>query len=286
MSLINDALKKAQKLQTQQSTAPAIPPAPPPPSAAEPALVARRSNPVKFETILLGMVALVVVLVGVTVIAVLVFRREAKPVIASASHATAPASIPPVAARAPATEPAAKPATTAPAPATAPTTPPVSPPSAAAPLPQPPPASEPPVPVAASPSPAPEVAAPVVPPTVEPPAPAVSVQIPAAPAKTAPAVAEPPPVEVVRSEPPAAVPAAKSSPPAASHQDHKILALINSLHVTGVRVAGDDSKVLMNNRVYRVNDVIDYELGVKLTGVSTTALTFVDDNGIVYTRSL
>jgi hypothetical protein len=32
--------------------------------------------------------------------------------------------------------------------------------------------------------------------------------------------------------------------------------------------------------------MIDYELGVKLTGVSTTVLTFVDENGIVYTRSL
>ena len=124
-------------------------------------------------------------------------------------------------------------------------------------------------------------AAPVAAPTVEPPTPAVSVQIPAPPAKAAPAAAEPPPADVARSEP-----AAKSLPPAAPHQDHKILALINGLHVTGVRVAGDDSKVLMNNRVYRVNDVIDYELGVKLTGVSTTALTFVDDNGIVYTRSL
>jgi hypothetical protein len=102
----------------------------------------------------------------------------------------------------------------------------------------------------------------------------------------APTTAEPSPAQVARSEPPATNPAARSFPPAGPHQDHKILALINSLHVTGVRVAGDDSKVLMNNRVYRVNDMIDYELGVKLTGVSTTALTFVDENGIVYARSL
>jgi hypothetical protein len=42
----------------------------------------------------------------------------------------------------------------------------------------------------------------------------------------------------------------------------------------------------MNNRVYRLNDMIDYDLGVKLTGVSTTTLTFMDENGVVYTRSL
>ena len=271
MSLINDALKKAQKLQTQQTTAPATPPAPAGASAAAPSVVARRSNPVKFETILLGLVALVVVLVGVTVIAVLVFKKETKPVVASAPHATtpapavlsaaaaaasaapsAPASTLPVEAGAPSAEHAAKPATTGPAPATAPTTTPVSPPAATAvaPSPQPP----------ASPAPAPVVAAPPE--------------------------TEPPPADIAQSEPPATNQAARSFPPAGPHQDHKILALINNLHVTGVRVAGDDSKVLMNNRVYRVNDMIDYELGVKLTGVSTTALTFVDENGIVYTRSL
>jgi cytoskeletal protein RodZ len=249
-------------------------------------VVARRGNPIKFETILLGLVALVVVLVGVTVIAVLVFKKETKPVVASAPHATtpapavpsAPASTPPVAASAPSAEPAAKPATTGPAPATAPTTPPVSPPAATAvaPSPQPP----------ASPPPAPVVAAPVSAPTGEPPAPAVSAQITTATATAAPAATEPPPADVARSEPPATNSSARSFPPAGPHQDHKILALINNLHVTGVRVAGDDSKVLMNNRVYRVNDMIDYELGVKLTGVSTTALTFVDENGIVYTRSL
>jgi hypothetical protein len=102
----------------------------------------------------------------------------------------------------------------------------------------------------------------------------------------APATTEPPPADVAQSEPPATIPAARSFPPAGPHQDHKILALINGLHVTGVRVAGGDSKVLMNNRVYRINDILDYELGVKLTGVSTTVLTFVDENGIIYTRSL
>lgn len=79
---------------------------------------------------------------------------------------------------------------------------------------------------------------------------------------------------------------AKTAPPAGPQQNRQILAFIKSLHVTGVRVAGDDSKVLMNNRVYRLNDMLDYDLGVKLTGVSTTVLTFVDDSGVVYTKPL
>jgi hypothetical protein len=32
--------------------------------------------------------------------------------------------------------------------------------------------------------------------------------------------------------------------------------------------------------------MVDYDLGLKLAGVSTTALTFVDDGGVVYTKSL
>jgi len=91
---------------------------------------------------------------------------------------------------------------------------------------------------------------------------------------------------VAKTAPPAISPVINSTPPPSPRQNRQIVVLINSLHVTGVRVAGDDSKVLMNNRVYRLNDTIDYDLGLKLTGVSTTALTFVDDSGVVYTKSL
>ena len=42
----------------------------------------------------------------------------------------------------------------------------------------------------------------------------------------------------------------------------------------------------MSGRVYRLNDIVDYELGLRLTGVGTTTLTFLDENGAVYTKSL
>lgn len=84
---------------------------------------------------------------------------------------------------------------------------------------------------------------------------------------------------------PEAPPAARPGPPAAPQQSRKILAYIDGLKVTGVRAAGSDSKVLMNDRVYRVNDMVDYELGLRLTGVATAELTFVDDNGVVYTKT-
>jgi hypothetical protein len=34
-----------------------------------------------------------------------------------------------------------------------------------------------------------------------------------------------------------------------------------------------------------VNNVVNVELGLRLTGVGATALTFVDENGIVYTKT-
>jgi hypothetical protein len=99
---------------------------------------------------------------------------------------------------------------------------------------------------------------------------------------SAPAPESPPP-------PRATPPQAKPVPPAASPEmpyHRRVLAFVDSLHVTGVRAAGDDSKVLMNDRVYHLNDMVNIELGVRLTGVSTTVLLFADENNKVYTKAL
>ena len=75
-------------------------------------------------------------------------------------------------------------------------------------------------------------------------------------------------------------------PPAAPKQDYRILAYIDKLKVIGIRAAGGESKVLMSGRVYRLNDIVDYELGIRLTGVGATTLTFLDENGVAYTKGL
>ena len=62
-------------------------------------------------------------------------------------------------------------------------------------------------------------------------------------------------------------------------------AAIESYRVAGIRASGNDPRVLMNDRVFRVNDMIDHVLGIRLTGVQTNALTFTDvETGAVYTR--
>jgi hypothetical protein len=60
---------------------------------------------------------------------------------------------------------------------------------------------------------------------------------------------------------------------------------VDAIRVMGVRSSGGESKVLMNDRVYRVNDIVDRKLVLKLVKVEPELLTFTDPNGMVYTKS-
>jgi hypothetical protein len=267
MSLINDALKKAQKLQTQQPAASAPSPVPAGTRPAQMRAVPRRGQPAGFERILLGVGALALLLVGGTVGTVLLLRKGETPVVATAPHPAA-------------ADAAATPAPAASAPVTSVAPPMIPPPAAAATV------SISPARTAASPVPPPITAGAPLPDSAPPtpsPQPAVSVEDNPAPA---PAMAEAPlPAQVSNPTPPATEPVV-SRQPAAPKQDYKILSFIDKLKVLGIRAAGSDSKVLMSGRVYRLNDIVDYELGLRLTGVGTTMLTFLDENGVVYTKSL
>ncbi len=46
-----------------------------------------------------------------------------------------------------------------------------------------------------------------------------------------------------------------------------------------------DSKVLMNDRVYRIGSIVEAEMGLKLVEITTGALTFEDERGGRYTRT-
>ena len=232
MSLINDALRKAQKQRTGEL----------PPLASMPAIggesavrIAKRAKPAGFNTLLLrlgiGGAVLAVVIVGGTIL------------VARKAPSRPPAVAPEVAASQPA-EPAVKPAAPAPAP-TAFVVPIVS-----APAPVAPPKTE--APVAKSATPKPETA-----PTV------VATTPPPAPAKAEPVKPAGPP--------------AKLEPRAINY--------IESLRVAGIRASATDSKVLMNDRVYRLGNIIEHELGLKLTGITANSLTFEDERGGSYTRT-
>ncbi len=98
---------------------------------------------------------------------------------------------------------------------------------------------------------------------------------------------------VINKEP---VSAAAGTPPPSGHPvitkrtktadaDPRIIAFVDAIRVTGIRSSGADSKVLMNDKVFRVNDIVERLLNVRLTAVETDSLTFVDENGVVYTKN-
>jgi hypothetical protein len=103
-----------------------------------------------------------------------------------------------------------------------------------------------------------------------------------------PATSAPVPMPVVKA--PVVEPAPRSAAPTApvanpsAKQDPRIMDFVDAIRVAGVRSSGAESKVLMNDRVYRVNDLVDRNLGLRLTGVQSDTLTFVDENGAVYTK--
>ena len=235
MSLINDALKKAQK----QRTGDTPPLASMPSIGGEPAArIAKRAKPAGFNALLIrgGLIggAVLVLLVGgyfvmrgsnrtpavAPVAAPVTARSSPLPAAGAADLGSIPAS-PKPAPSAPATTPAvsftlpiATPATVAPAtPPSAPETKPVAPVAAA------------PIPVVAKP------AAPV------------------------------------------------------GKLDGKAINYIEALRIAGIRASATDSKVLMNDRVYRVGDIVEHEMGLKLVGITSSSLTFENEAGARYTRN-
>jgi len=84
-----------------------------------------------------------------------------------------------------------------------------------------------------------------------------------------------------------AVQTAAPVPVAAAPQSHaeQVQAYVDGLHVSGARAAGADSKALIDGHVYKVNDLLDRALGLRLTNVDADQLTFVDATGATYLKS-
>jgi hypothetical protein len=67
--------------------------------------------------------------------------------------------------------------------------------------------------------------------------------------------------------------------------DERVAAFVDAVRVTGIRSSGNDSRVLMNERVYRVNDIVERTLGVRLIKAAADSLTFSDSRGVTYVKS-
>jgi hypothetical protein len=126
--------------------------------------------------------------------------------------------------------------------------------------------------------------------TPEPGAMQLHINLPAATPAAAPA---PPPVAQPAPAPaPAATPAPETAAPAAPFQitlqleDPRILAFLDNANINGIRIAADDAKLLMNKKVFRTGDVVDRELGLKVTSIRPNELIFEDKRGIQYRKIL
>src|SRR5258708_6274891 len=245
MSLINDALKKAQKQRTGESTPLAAMPGVGGESAAR---IAKRAKPVGFNSQLIRL--------GLGAGAVLVFitggwfvmhkRPAKKPEISAVSGQQSAAQTPPAAPTTENGEPRPEPAV-----------PKLEPSSGAG-----GPASTFVLPVVTPPPPTPE---PVVVKKSE------TKSVPSSPATQRPD--EPAMAQRAPAQP--ALPLAKLEP--------KAITYIENLHIAGIRASATDSKVLMNDRVYRVGDIVEHEMNLKLIGITANSLTFEDERGGRYT---
>jgi hypothetical protein len=227
MSLISEALKKAQRMRTSESSASAAP------FASGGGTMGRRGRP-RATSPVAWIFAGATVVVSLAVVTTVFLLRPAPTALAAAKSASAPpaantSSATPAAPAVPASVilPAPKPAEPAPAVSEA-----IAPPAK---------------PATPPPSPSPE------------PAPAPSGHV-------------PPSVAVV-------------APTGESKPDLRIQAFVDAIKVTGIRSSGTESKVMMNDHIFRVNDIVDRSLNLRLIEVQSDRLTFVDENRMVYTKN-
>jgi type IV secretory pathway VirB10-like protein len=242
MSLINNALKKAQR---QRSGDPA-------PLTAGGGAQGRRGHAMPMQTlVLIGFGAAVLIAVSVA-FTVFLLRRPAP---------NSPSTVPPSTVVAlPSTSQPSEPATVEPSTV-------IQQPSTVA------PPTDTPATVVSLPT--------VLPSTVEPP-PVVSLPTLTTPPSTG---VTAPPSTVAEPTVPSSRQNSQNDGGTVAASSEAIYAFIDKLQVMGIRSSGSDSRVLMNDRVYRVNDIVDRTLMLKLTEVRSDRLIFVDANGVSYTKS-
>jgi hypothetical protein len=302
MSLINEALKKAQRQRGGEAppavgapSAAAPPASAPPPQAPPPAyprMARRPAMPASTVALLAGGgVLLVALAIGAVV---LLWPKEKFPAAPENVAAVKPAPVaPPTAPSATAVNSAPPPAQSVapkpPAPANSPLPPLPALPSVApaavaattapvAPAPAPPPAT----------IPAPINAAPPIAVAPPPPSPTVAPAPVAVPTSPAPAPTPVAPVAVSPTPPPAPAVPAVVTPPAPPRPDHRLDTLVTALRVTGVKAAAGDPepRALIDNRVFKLGDILDRPAGLRLTKITPATLTFTDANGFDYEKKL
>ena len=64
----------------------------------------------------------------------------------------------------------------------------------------------------------------------------------------------------------------------------QVESFLSTLRITGVRASETDPKVIMNDRIFRLNDLVDRATGLRITRVNSSALEFTDASGFKYSK--
>jgi hypothetical protein len=281
MSLINDALKKAQRQRAAED--------------ADAATVAtsgagRRSQPRSSQSIALMAGGALVLVIGSVVLTIFLLNRSsdsAPPTVAVATPAAVPATIPV------ATTPVPAPVT----PASATPAPTIAEKKAVAPEPAKTAAPAPtttapretltrsatPEPSAAGRTALPANATPKASPPPVNPTPVATTPLPA-PTTTASSetLARSATAEPSSAARPSASEAPPTPAPAAAGADARIHTYLDGLRINGVNVFG--GRALMNDKVHRINEIVDRTLQLRLVKIEANSLTFTDASGFTYVR--
>jgi len=251
MSLINEALKKAQRQRH------AAAPADEAPAPEKPARPIAAHGPAWGTSVVVAATSGALLIIGALVFFTLHWLgNEPEPAPAPRVAATTKAA---------ATAPAKSPA---PAPTAAPVARPAAPGAEQAPQAQP----------VSAPTATPTTATPT---RVVPAAPAATASTPPA-ATTAPAASATPGDAPAPAAEPAAV--TLTVPVRAPRPDDRIPAYLESLRVAGVRILSSDSRVLIIDGVFRVNDTVDRGLGLMLLEVRQGTMVFEDAQGFKHEK--
>ena len=97
--------------------------------------------------------------------------------------------------------------------------------------------------------------------------------------------------ELAAPVPTPSVPVAVSPPPpkptglSAAEREARAQEFINALRLTGVRGLGVQARVLMNEKVYRLNDTVEPSVPLRLSAVRPGLLVFTDGKGRTYEKT-
>ena len=78
--------------------------------------------------------------------------------------------------------------------------------------------------------------------------------------------------------------AADDTASAQAGADPAIIAFLEGSHIGGVKVAGKQSRVLMNNQVFFIGSVVDPQSRLRIKAITNSEIEFIDESGLEYRK--